>query len=91
MSRHVKLPQKGLTGLRLICELRREICNNRFLGSVSKKNSYPKLVHEKLSLKWMQWRTIAFDTLEKTEHRALFKDLVEFIERHVRIIRPSVW
>ena len=38
-----------------------------------------------------RWRTIAFDILEKTEHRALFKDLVKFLERHVRIISDPLY
>lgn len=31
-----------------------------------------------------QWRTVAHDILETSEHRAVFKDLVAFIEKQFR-------
>ncbi len=33
-----------------------------------------------------RWRSIAYDILETSKCRALFKDLVAFIEKHVRIL-----
>lgn len=38
-----------------------------------------------------QWRTVAHDILETSKHRALFKDLVAFIEKHVRILSDPLF
>ncbi len=38
-----------------------------------------------------RWRTVAHDILETSEHRALFKDLVAFIEKQVRILSDPLF
>lgn len=38
-----------------------------------------------------QWGTTAHDILEISNHRAVSSDLVEFIERHIRIISDPVF
>lgn len=38
-----------------------------------------------------RWRTVAHDILEASGQRALFKDLVAFIEKHVRILSDPLF
>lgn len=38
-----------------------------------------------------RWRTTAYDILETHKRRALFKDLVLFIERHVKILSDPLF
>lgn len=38
-----------------------------------------------------RWRTVAHDILETTERRAVFKDLVKIIERHVQILSDPLY
>lgn len=51
-----------------------------------------RAVMSKLPFKLREgWRTIAYDILERYKRRALFNDLVAFIEKHVRILSDPLF
>lgn len=51
-----------------------------------------RIVMSKLPFKLReQWRSVAHNIMHTSDRRALFKDLVEFIEKHVRILSDPLF